>query len=112
MAFIKQRDMKPQRIAEKRTRCLAHTEHLMMVQIDFEDGPHQKPDPPHTHPHEQISYIVSGKVLYFLGEEQSVLEAGDMVTVPAHIPHTIQVLSEKARLADAFYPLREDFLKP
>ncbi len=110
MAFFSRKEMKPQEVGQNRRRVLAHTEHLMMVIFDFEDGPAEKPDPPHSHPHEQISYVVSGKLIYFIGEQQRILEAGDLVTIPANVPHTIQTLTPSVRLADAFTPVREDFL--
>jgi quercetin dioxygenase-like cupin family protein len=38
------------------------------------------------------------------------VEAGDLIVVPSNAPHTVEVLSEAARLIDCFYPIREDFL--
>lgn len=48
---------------------------------------------------------------YLLGDEHADLEPGDMVTVPPDVPHAIQPLSASVRLADAFPPVREDFLR-
>jgi quercetin dioxygenase-like cupin family protein len=110
MAFYKQGQLKAEAVGPARKRFAVHTDSLMMVIFDFEDGPAEAPDPLHSHPHEQISYIVSGKVIYFLGSEQRSLEAGDMVTIPPNVPHAIQALTPKVRLADAFTPVREDFL--
>jgi len=110
MAFYKQEQLKAEAVGRGRSRIAVNTQSLMMVIFDFEDGPAEAPDPLHSHPHEQISYIVSGKVIYFLGSEQLSLEAGDMVTVPPNLPHAIQTLTPKVRLADAFTPVREDFL--
>lgn len=111
MAFHRRTELPRHRIAEGRTRVQAHTDGLMMVVIDFDDGPGSTPDPPHSHPHEQVSYVVSGRVRYFLGNEHADLEAGDIVTIPSGVPHSIQLLSPSVRLADAFHPVREDFLK-
>ena len=110
MAFYKPKDLKAVSIGAGRSRIAVHTDSLMMVIFDFEDGPAEEPDPLHSHPHEQISYIVSGKVIYFLGSEQQTLEAGDMVTIPPNVPHAIQALTPAVRLVDAFTPVREDFL--
>ena len=110
MSFFKQEDLTAEIFGRRRKRVAVHTDNLMMVIFDFEDGPAESPDPLHSHPHQQISYIVSGKVIYFLGEEQQTLAAGDMVTIPPHVPHAIQALTPKVRLADAFTPVREDFL--
>jgi len=91
-------------------RRLAYTDHLMMVVVDFHDGPQAQPDPLHSHPHEQVSYVAAGEILVFLDGQPTRLGAGDVFTVPAGRPHTIQLLSEHARLVDCFAPIREDFL--
>ena len=86
-------------------------ENVMLVIFDFVSGPIA---PPHHHPHEQITYIAEGKVNFIVGEGDTrtvdLVEAGDMIVVPPGEPHTVEVLSEEARLVDCFYPIREDFL--
>ena len=97
-------------IGEGRTRYLAHTDHLMMAVIDFNDGPTDAPDPPHSHPHEQVSYVVAGKIIFFLGNEETHLGPGDIFTVPPNIPHSVRLLTQHVRLVDTFHPIREDFI--
>lgn len=111
MGALKQNEVIKEPIGPGRERYLAHTENLMMVVIDFNDGPTAEPDSPHHHPHEQISYVVEGELLFFLGEEQAKLGPGDMITVPPNIPHSVQLLTNHVRLVDTFTPLREDFIK-
>ncbi|GAB4573744.1 MAG: cupin domain-containing protein [Anaerolineae bacterium] len=91
-------------------RYLAHTDNLMLVVWDFDHGPAEAPDPPHAHPHEQITYVAEGEVLFFIEGEGHHLRVGDMITVPGGVQHTIQVLTPHVRLVDAFTPVREDFL--
>ena len=93
-----------------RKRRLIHTEHLMVVVWDFTGGPWENPDAPHSHPHEQVTYIVEGEVLFFLGREKQKLCMGDMVAIPANVPHSIQLVSSQVRLIDSFTPLRQEFL--
>lgn len=105
------RDKTPrQKISPARERYLTHTEHLMMTVLDFHDGPTEQPDPPHSHPHEQITYVAEGRVRFFLGSDAYELSAGDMIAIPADVPHAIQLLTPSARLVDTFSPVREDFL--
>jgi quercetin dioxygenase-like cupin family protein len=111
MATVKRSELTPEVIAPGRTRYLAYTERLMMVVIDFQDGPASVPDPPHSHPHEQVSYVVSGEINFFLNNERTRLGPGDLFTVPPNVPHSIQLLSEHVRLVDTFSPIRQDFLK-
>lgn len=110
MPVVKQSDTTPETIAEGRTRYIAHTDQLMMVVIDFRDGPASEPDPPHSHPHEQITYVAAGELLFFMDGEPARLGPGDMVTVPPDVPHTVQPLTDYVRLVDTFHPLRDEFL--
>jgi quercetin dioxygenase-like cupin family protein len=111
MGTIRGSEVTPEVIGQGRTRYLAHLSNLMMVVIDFHDGPTAQPDPPHSHPHEQISYVVFGEINFVLGNEVTRLGPGDIYTVPPNAPHSIQLLTEDVRLVDTFSPIREDFLK-
>jgi mannose-6-phosphate isomerase-like protein (cupin superfamily) len=88
-----------------------HLNKLMLVVCDFTEGPMAVPDPPHSHPHEQITYVAEGEIILFLGEEKHKLTQGDMFAVPSNLPHCIQTLSAHVRLIDSFSPVREDFIK-
>jgi len=96
------------------SRRIVQTSQLMTVVLDIDNGPWGAPDPLHSHPHEQITYIAEGEVLFVTegaeGEETRKLVAGDLFAVPSGIPHSIQLLSQRARLIDTFHPIREDFL--
>ncbi len=110
MAFIEQMDIAKEKIGPGRERYLGYTDKLMMVVIDFHDGPTSEPDPPHSHPHEQVSYVVTGELIVHIGKDSKKLKQGDMFTVPPDIPHTVQLLSEHVRLVDTFTPVREEFI--
>ena len=92
-------------------RKLIHTSQLMMVIVEFTNGPADHPDPFHHHPHEQVSYVAEGALILFIeGVGEQRLEAGDMFAVPSGLPHTVQTLTPVVRIIDSFTPLREDFL--
>ncbi|MBN1848044.1 MAG: cupin domain-containing protein [Deltaproteobacteria bacterium] len=110
MSIVKQSETTKQTIAEGRTRYLAHTDQLMMAVIDLNDGPTEAPDPPHSHPHEQITYVAEGEIYFILGEQKHHLKAGDLFTVAGNVPHSVQLLTKKVRLVDTFTPIREEFL--
>ncbi|HOO98651.1 MAG TPA: cupin domain-containing protein [Bacteroidales bacterium] len=101
----------PERLSPVFQRRIAHLNNLMMVVCDFTNGPAPEPDKPHSHPHEQITYVAEGELYLFLGEEKHHLHQGDVFTVPPDIPHCIQNISAFVRLIDCFSPIREDFLK-
>lgn len=92
-------------------RKLIHTDNLMLVVVEFTNGPAKVPDPFHHHPHEQASYIAEGELILFiegLGEQK--LQKGDMFAIPSGIPHTVQTLTPVVRIIDSFNPIREEFL--
>lgn len=101
----------PDRFRPGWQRRIIHTDKLMMVVLDIDNGPWAEPDPPHSHPHEQIAYIAQGDILFICdGAQPQRLIAGDVFAVPPNVKHTIQVLSKTARLVDTFHPIREDFI--
>jgi quercetin dioxygenase-like cupin family protein len=108
--IYKNSDVEAIEVEPGRKRRLIHTDHLMVVVWDFTGGPWENPDAPHSHPHEQVAYIVEGEILFFLSEEMQRLGTGDMVAIPANVPHSIQLVSSHVRLIDSFTPLRQEFL--
>lgn len=111
MAVLKEDEAKLINVREGIQRKLLHTENLMMVVIDFSNGPWHEPDPMHHHVHEQTTYVADGEIIFFCeGEPDQQLRKGDMFSVPSGKAHAIQLLSEKARLVDSFNPVRGDFL--
>ncbi len=111
MAVLKFDNVSYEVVKEGLQRKIIHTDHLMTVLIDFTNGPWSGPEPPHSHPHEQTSYIAEGEIIFYCeGEEEQHLKVGDMFAVPPDKKHTIKVLTEHARLIDSFTPLRKDFL--
>ena len=98
-------------VREGVARRLIFTDELMMAVIDFDNGPWAKPDPSHSHVHEQITYVAEGEIIFFCeGEQEKHLAAGDMFSVPSGKEHTIQLLSPTAKLIDSFTPIRKEFL--
>src|SRR5688500_7703853 len=112
MPVLKYNETQASPVKEGVSRKLIHANNLMTVIIDFIDGPWDEPDPPHSHPHEQTTYIAEGEIIFICeGEVSQTLKAGDMFCVASNKKHTIRLLSEKARLVDSFNPIREEFLK-
>ena len=65
----------------------------------------------HTHPHEQMTLVVKGKVKFFISGEEHILSAGDVIHFPPHNRHGATMLDEEVILIDIFSPIREDFLQ-
>jgi len=65
--------------------------------------------PKHKHPHEQIGFLVSGRLILTIGNEACELEPGDSWAVPGDVEHSAQVL-ENSEAVEVFFPVRQDYL--
>jgi quercetin dioxygenase-like cupin family protein len=66
--------------------------------------------PEHTHPHEQMTLVMKGRVKFFISGEERIVTAGDVLHFPPHNRHGATMLDEEVVLIDIFSPIREDFL--
>jgi quercetin dioxygenase-like cupin family protein len=66
--------------------------------------------PEHDHPHEQMTLVEQGRVLFTIGNEQRIAKAGDVLHFPSGTWHGATMLDEEVILVDIFSPIREDFL--
>lgn len=111
MAVLKFDEVPFSLVKEGVQRKIIMTDDLMTVLIDFTNGPWEQSDPPHSHPHQQTSYVAEGEIIFYCEDEpEQHLKAGDMYAIPSGKKHTIKLLTQKARLIDSFYPVREDFI--
>ena len=58
---------------------------VIQVRVDFDPG---YVAPMHTHPGEEIIYVIEGTLEYEIGGKKSRVKAGDVLFVPAGTPHT------------------------
>lgn len=65
--------------------------------------------PEHKHEHEQVSYVVKGKLLYRLDGEEFTLGQGEARLVPSNAVHGVTAL-EDSEVIDVFSPVREDYI--
>jgi len=86
-------------------RTLSEGERMMLIEVTLEQG---AVVPPHTHSHEQIGYLASGRLLWELGDERLELSAGDSWLVPSNVPHQVTALEPSVAI-DVFSPPREEY---
>ena len=79
---------------------------LMTAQFRFQKG---AIGALHSHPHEQVGYVVSGSVDLTLDGKTQTLRSGDSYYVPSGLVHGVKALEETV-LIDVFTPQRQDFL--
>lgn len=67
--------------------------------------------PPHEHPYDQLSLVFGGEMELELAGRGYRLGDGELLYIPAGVPHTGRVLGETPVLnIDVFAPAREDYL--
>ena len=87
-------------------RILAYTDNLMCVENTFEKG---AIGALHSHPHTQITYVVSGKFAFTIDGETRTVQTGDTMLKTDGVIHGCTCL-EAGVLLDIFTPMREDFV--
>ena len=88
-------------------KILASGGRMMMVEVYFQKDARGAV---HSHPHEQVSYILSGSFEVEINGEKQNLKAGDSFYVSPNVLHGVLAL-EESTILDIFTPQREDFLK-
>ena len=65
--------------------------------------------PLHSHHNEQITYILEGALKFWIDGKEIVVNAGEVLTIPPHMPHKAEALVDTVDL-DVFNPPREDWI--
>jgi quercetin dioxygenase-like cupin family protein len=65
--------------------------------------------PLHSHPNEQLTYIVEGALKFYLDGQEIVVHAGEVLSIPANMPHKAEALEDTVDL-DMFTPPRSDWI--
>lgn len=107
--YTENKSIQPQDIGGGVTRkVLSYSENLMTVELHFPKGAFGAK---HSHPHEQIGYIVSGRLIYQEeGCEDKELATGDTYYVKPNAVHGVEILEDTV-LLDIFTPMRKDFVE-
>lgn len=99
-------ELAEERITDKISRRVAAGEQGMIVWWSIKAGAHAAA---HKHPHEQIVWMLKGKMEFRLGSERRVCGAGDIAVIPGGVEHEAW-FPEDTEVIDVFAPPREDFL--
>ncbi len=100
------RDAKPvQALPGLIRRTLATSDKLMICEFTFDANVEV---PIHTHPHEQVGYVVEGRVIMNIDGVKTELTKGDSYCAPSNLPHGALTLAPTV-IVDTFTPPREDY---
>ena len=65
--------------------------------------------PEHSHHNEQLTYIIEGALKFWINGQEIVVHAGEVLCIPAHMPHKAEALEDTVDL-DVFNPPRADWI--
>lgn len=91
------------------SRQIVSGDKLMIARIKFKDG---FTVPLHSHMHEQVTQVISGKMRFWFGENKEqtlLLEPGDVIVIPSDLPHEALMIGEVEEV-DTWAPPRQDWL--
>jgi quercetin dioxygenase-like cupin family protein len=90
-------------------RRLISAERIMLAHVQLKKGCLV---PRHAHENEQVTYILSGALHFWLGEDEAeevVVRAGEVLVIPPNLPHKALALEDTLDM-DVFSPPRQDWL--
>lgn len=82
-------------------------ERMLLSYVTFEPGAVVRD---HSHPHEQLGMLISGRAEFTVGGVTRILGPGDMWRIPGGVVHRVVALDEPVVALDVFNPIREDYL--
>ncbi len=101
--------MPKERVTNRIDRRIVSGGQVMVAHVYLEEGAIV---PEHSHHNEQLTYILKGKLRFWVGENLSQIvdvAEGEVLHLPANVPHRAEALEETLDL-DIFSPPRQDWL--
>lgn len=106
--FVYNQDVKLEDLGAGVSRkVLAYSDNIMSVEVHFKQG---AIGPMHSHPHEQLTYVLSGEFEFTIGEETKLVKKGDVLYKKPNVMHGCICLKAGV-LLDNFTPMRKDFIQ-
>jgi quercetin dioxygenase-like cupin family protein len=88
-------------------RRVVHAERMTIARIYIEKG---GVVPRHHHEHEQVSYVLEGRLRFIFDDGEADVSAGEMMQIASNQPHRVEALEDSVAL-DLFQPVRDDWLR-
>jgi quercetin dioxygenase-like cupin family protein len=95
-----------EQVTDKIVRKVLSGKQGMIVWWTMQAGAHAAA---HKHPHEQIMWMLSGRMDFRIGDDMRSCIAGDFAVIPGGVEHEAW-FPEDTQVIDVFAPPREDFL--
>jgi quercetin dioxygenase-like cupin family protein len=100
-------DIPLEHVAANLNRKMMSGKQGMVVWWDAKAGAHAGS---HSHPNEQLVWVIKGQIDLRIGEEKRTMKSGDIAVILGGVNHEAW-FTHDSEVMDIFCPPREDFLK-
>jgi quercetin dioxygenase-like cupin family protein len=104
--YIPWNQVQHEKLNDKIDREMVVGDKVMLARVFIKKGGHV---PEHHHHNEQVTYILEGALKFAIDGKEVVVKAGEVLCIPANMPHEAWALEDTLDL-DVFTPPREDWL--
>ena len=104
--YIPWNQVQREALNDKIAREMVVGDKVMLARVFIKKGGHV---PEHHHHNEQVTYILEGALKFAIDGKEVVVKAGEVLCIPANMPHEAWALEDTLDL-DVFDPPREDWL--
>ena len=101
--------MEKERLSDRLSRRIITADRAMLTHVYLDKG---AVVPMHSHENEQITYVISGVLRFWIEDEDSEpidVKAGEVLVLPSWVPHKAIALEDTLDV-DIFTPPRQDWL--
>lgn len=96
-------DLESKQVKPRLRAIVVHAARMTVTRYSFGGGgvfPH------HVHNQEQITYVLGGQLTFVVGRQFHRLSAGDLIVIPAGVPHSAEAGSAGAEVLSVVSPAR------
>lgn len=105
MPFKNLQDIQPKQLIDGAEAKFVHGDNITFATWNFSAGVAL---PEHSHPHEQMTRLISGRFELTIDGEAQILTENDIAVIPSGAVHSGKAI-ENSLMIDVFSPVREDY---
>ena len=106
LKYLKWKEIEQEQLNPFIDRQMVTGDNLMLARVLLKKG---AVVPEHSHENEQVTYILEGALKFWIDGKVIVVHAGEVLCIPAHMPHKAEAVEDTVDL-DVFYPPRQDWI--
>ena len=109
VSFYRWEDMPREKVTDQISRRLVTGQQMMLAHVYLDKGAIV---PKHQHHNEQLTYVLSGTLRFWIGEngeQQLDVGPGEVLQIPSNVWHKAEAMEDTLDV-DVFCPPREDWL--